>query len=65
MGMPNSIDINPNDIKQMVFYANKEVNPLYLVPELWSYRNIVKIYYKIRKIDYNETMACLCCLFII
>lgn len=57
MGIPNSIDINPNDIKQMAFYVNKEVNPLYPVPELWSYRKLVKIYYKIRKIDYNETMA--------
>ena len=57
MGIPNSIDINPNDIKQMAFYANKEVNLLYPVPELWSYRKIVKIYYKIRKIDYNEITA--------
>lgn len=56
MGIPNSIDINPNDIKQMVFYANKEVNLLYPVP-LWSYRKIVKIYYKIKKLDYNEITA--------
>ena len=57
MGIPNLIDINSNDIKQMVFYANNEVNPLYPVPELWSYRKLVKIYYKIRKIDHNETTA--------
>lgn len=57
MGIPNLIDINSNDIKQMVFYANKEVNSLYPVPELLSYRKLVKIYYKIRKIDYNETTA--------
>ena len=46
MGIPNLIDINSNDIKQMVFYANKEVNPLYPVPELLSYRKLVKMYYK-------------------
>lgn len=57
MGISNSIGINPNDIKQMAFYVNKEVNPLYPVPELWSYRKLFKIYYKIRKIDYNETTA--------
>lgn len=47
MGIHNLIDINSNDIKQMVFYANKEVNPLYQVPELLSYRKLVKMYYKI------------------
>lgn len=46
-----------NAIKQMAFYDNKEANPLYPVPELWSYRKLVKIYSKIGKIDYNETMA--------
>lgn len=34
-------------LKQIAFYANKEANPLYPVPELWSYRKLVKIYYKI------------------
>lgn len=43
-----------NAIKQMAFYANKEANPLYPVPELWSSRKLVKIYYKIGKIDYND-----------
>ncbi len=44
-------------LKQMAFYANKEANPLYPVPELRSYRKLVKIYYKIGKIDNDETMA--------
>lgn len=54
MNIPDSIDINPKDIKQMAFYADKEANPLYPVPEQWSQKRLVKIYYKIGKIEYNE-----------
>ena len=54
MNIPDKININPNDIKMMAYYADKEANPLYPVPELWNQKKIAKMYYKIGKIECNE-----------
>ena len=49
MGLPNSFDmIQDEDIEQMTTWANKEANPLYPVPVVWSRDDFRKLIESIR-----------------
>lgn len=50
MGIPNKIDgIQLDDIPLLAKTADKEANPLYPVPRLYSAKQLEKFYYEIRK----------------
>lgn len=49
MNIDNKIDeINENDIKNLAKTAEKEANPLYPVPLLWTSKELEKIYYEVK-----------------
>lgn len=50
MNIPNVIEgIKEEDIKGLAQTAEKEGNPLYPVPVLWTAKDLQKIYYQVRK----------------
>ena len=49
MGLPKTIkEIEDKDIPQMVIWADKEANPLYPVPQVWSKEDLTKLYNTIK-----------------
>lgn len=47
LGIPTTLDIKKEDIKELVNHADKEAHPLYPVPELWSKDKMANIYLQV------------------
>ncbi len=46
-GIPERLTVNEEDIEQLARYADKEANPLYPVPRLWTRKQLKELYKKI------------------
>lgn len=58
MGIPTTLPgIRAEDIPQLARYADREANPLYPVPCLWSARELERFYFAVMEIEEEKEMA--------